>query len=178
MTGYSGSDDSENCTVNNTLGWSTFANAVRLGHNTRWKENGGSYQMKSYTFNNMNTVHVTGWSPNGGGGALSIQNGTSGCTPNYESLVFNNCSFADNGENNLRFPNTTNLTNFHPEEVTVRDCWFNDADSPLEFRNIKNVTIENLHLGGKLIEYTSQLSNLRLKMLITLHSRKWYAAKR
>lgn len=156
-------DDSENCTVNNTLGWSTFANAVRLGHNTRWKENGGSYQMKSYTFNNMNTVHVTGWSPNGGGGALSIQNGTSGCTPNYESLVFNNCSFADNGENNLRFPNTTNLTNFHPEEVTVRDCWFNDADSPLEFRNIKNVTIENLHLGGKLIEYTSQLSKLTVE---------------
>ena len=34
-------DDSENCTVNNTLGWSTFANAVRLGHNTKWKADGG-----------------------------------------------------------------------------------------------------------------------------------------
>lgn len=156
-------DDSENCTVNNTLGWSTFANAVRLGHNTKWKADGGSYQMKSYTFNNMNTVHVTGWSPNGGGGALSIQNGTSGCTPNYESLVFNNCSFADNGSNNLRFPNTTYLTNFHPEEVTIKDCWFNDADAPLSFRNIKNVTIENLHLGGKLIEYTSQLKELTVE---------------
>lgn len=150
-------DDSENCTVNNTLGWSTFANAVRLGHNTKWKADGGSYQMKSYTFNNLNTVHVTGWSPNGGGGHLSVQNGTSGCHPNYETLVFNNCSFADNAGNSARFPNGNDLLDFNPEQVVLKDCWFNDADTPFEFRSIQNVTIENLHLAGKLVQYTSQV---------------------
>ena len=55
--------------------------------------------MRDYTFNNVNTLHVTGYGTNGGGGALSIQNGTSGCTPNYENLIFNNCSFTANNGN-------------------------------------------------------------------------------
>ena len=103
--------DNENFEINNTLGWSTYANAVRLGHNTKWKEDGGSYQMRDYTFNNLNTVHVTGYGTNGGGGALSIQNGTSGCYPNYESIVFNNCSFTANAGNSANIPNGNDLTN-------------------------------------------------------------------
>ena len=85
--------------INDTLGWSTFANAIRLGHNTHFKADGGSYQLRDYTFNNVNTLHVTGYGTNGGGGALSIQNGTNKGNPNYENLVFNNCSFtANNGK--------------------------------------------------------------------------------
>lgn len=153
--------DSENFTINNTLGWSTFANAVRLGHNTKWKADGGSYQMKNYTFNNLNTLHVKGWNPNLGGGAVSIQNGTSGCHPNYQSLVFNNCSFTANAGNSARIPITNDFTDFYPDQVTLKNCWFKDADTPVEFRKIKNVLVEDLYVGGKLVEYTSQV-NLKL----------------
>ncbi len=145
-------DDTTDVNISNTLGWSTFANAVRLGHNTR------SYQMRDYTFNNVNTLHVTGYGTNGGGGALSIQNGTNGSTPNYENLIFNNCSFtANNGNNVANIPNGNDLTNFNPKNVTFKDCWFKDADTPFSFKNIDNVTIDNLYLGGKLVEYDSQV---------------------
>ena len=151
-------DDTTDVNISNTLGWSTFANAVRLGHNTRFKADGGSYQMRDYTFNNVNTLHVTGYGTNGGGGALSIQNGTSGCTPNYENLIFNNCSFtANNGNNVANIPSGNDLNQFNPKNVTFKDCWFKDADTPFSFKSIDNVTIDNLYLGGKLIEYDSQV---------------------
>ena len=151
-------DDTTDVNINNTLGWSTFANAIRLGHNTRFKADGGSYQMRDYTFNNVNTLHVTGYGVNGGGGALSIQNGTSGCNPNYENLTFNNCSFtANNGNNAANIPNGSDLNNFNPKSVTFKDCWFKDSDTPFSFKAIDNVTIDNLYLGGKLVEYDSQV---------------------
>ena len=145
-------DDTTDVNISNTLGWSTFANAVRLGHNTQ------SYQMRDYTFNNVNTLHVTGYGSNGGGGALSIQNGTNGSTPNYENLIFNNCSFtANNGNNVANIPSGNDLNQFNPKNVTFKDCWFKDADTPFSFKSIDNVTIDNLYLGGKLIEYDSQV---------------------
>ena len=151
-------DDTTDVNISNTLGWSTFANAIRLGHNTRFKADGGSYQMRDYTFNNVNTLHVTGYGVNGGGGALSIQNGTSGCNPNYENLTFNNCSFtANNGNNAANIPNGSDLNNFNPKSVTFKDCWFKDADTPFSFKSIDNVTIDNLYLGGELVEYDSQV---------------------
>ena len=151
-------DDTTDVNISNTLGWSTFANAVRLGHNTRFKADGGSYQMRDYTFNNVNTLHVTGYGSNGGGGALSIQNGTNGSTPNYENLIFNNCSFtANNGNNVANIPSGNDLNQFNPKNVTFKDCWFKDADTPFSFKSIDNVTIDNLYLGGKLIEYDSQV---------------------
>lgn len=151
--------DSENFTINNTLGWSTFANAVRLGHNTKWKPDGGSYQMKNYEFNNVNTLHVQGWNPNLGGGGLSIQNGTNNCNPNYESLVFNDCSFnATAGGNSARFPSGNNLNNYHPKKVTLKNCWFKDASTPVAFRKIDNVRVEDFYVGGELVKYTSQVN--------------------
>ena len=151
-------DDTTDVNINDTLGWSTFANAIRLGHNTHFKADGGSYQLRDYTFNNVNTLHVTGYGTNGGGGALSIQNGTNKGNPNYENLVFNNCSFtANNGNNSANIPNTNDLTTFNPKNVTFKDCWFKDADTPFSFKNIDNVTIDNLYLGGKLVEYDSQV---------------------
>ena len=150
--------DSENITVKDAIGWSTFANAVRFGHNTKWKEDGGSYQLKSYTFDNYNTVHVLGYGSNGGGGSFSVQNGTSGCTPNYQSLVFENCSFTANAGNSAMFPNSNYFNNFNPEQVILRNCWFGDVDTPIGFKKIQNVTVEDLYLGGKLVEYTSQVN--------------------
>ena len=151
-------DDTTDVNISNTLGWSTFANAVRLGHNTHFKADGGSYQMRNYTFTNLNTLHVTGYGVNGGGGALSIQNGTNHCNPNYESLTFDNCSFtANNGNNAANIPNGNDLNQFNPKNVTFKDCWFKDADTPFSFKNIDNVTIDNLYLGGKLVEYDSQV---------------------
>lgn len=151
-------DDTTDVNISNTLGWSTFANAVRLGHNTHFKADGGSYQMRDYTFTNLNTLHVTGYGTNGGGGALSIQNGTNHCNPNYESLTFNNCSFtANNGNNAANIPNGNDLNQFNPKNVTFKECWFKDADTPFSFKNIDNVTIDNLYLGGKLVEYDSQV---------------------
>ena len=91
-------------------------------------------------------MHVTGYGTNGGGGALSIQNGTSGCYPNYESIVFNNCSFTANAGNSANIPNGNDLTNWYPENITLSNCWFKDADTPLSFKKIKNVTIEDLYL--------------------------------
>ena len=41
--------------------------------------------------------------------------------------------------------------------MTFKDCWFKDADTPFSFKAIDNVTIENLYLGGKLVEYDSQI---------------------
>ena len=77
---------------------------------------------------------------------------------NYENLVFNNCSFtANNGNNSANIPNTNDLTTFNPKNVTFKDCWFKDADTPFSFKNIDNVTIDNLYLGGKLVEYDSQV---------------------
>ena len=150
-------DDTTDVNISNTLGWSTCANAVRLGHNTKFKADGGSYQLRNYTFNNLNTLHVSGYGY-GGGGALSIQNGSSKCNPNYESLTFNNCSFtANNGNNAAEIPKGGNLTNFNPKDVTFKNCWFKDADTPFTFKGIDNVTIENLYLGGKLVEYDSQV---------------------
>ena len=43
------------------------------------------------------------------------------------------------------------------KNVTFKDCWFKDADTPFSFKSIDNVTIDNLYLGGKLIEYDSQV---------------------
>ena len=40
----------------------------------------------------------------------------------------------------------------------MTNCWFKDADTPFSFKKIKNVTIEDLYLGGRLIEYTSQVN--------------------
>lgn len=54
------------------------------------------------------------------GGALSIQNGTNKGNPNYENLIFNNCSFtANNGNNSADIPNTNDLTTFNPKKCDL-----------------------------------------------------------
>ena len=148
----------DNYNVRNTLGWSTYATSIKLGYSTNWKEDGGSYQMKNYTFDNVNTLHVKGYGANGGGGGLAIMNGRSGSYPDYQNLVFKNCSFTSTEGDSAVFPNGNDTTNFYPENITLSNCWFKNPDTPFSFNSIQNATVEDLYLGGKLVEYTSQVN--------------------
>ncbi len=151
--------DSEGYHLNNGLGWTRCANSIRLGHNTKWKNGGAeSYQLKDYHFKNFNSVLFNA------GAAIRIQDGVSSCHPNYEKLVFEDCSFAGNLDSNVAAPkaNLNNVTkeNFYPNEVTVKNCWFKDPAQEFAFKNIKNLTLQDIYLGGKLVKYTSQMENL------------------
>lgn len=150
--------DCDNYNVSNTLGWSTYASSIKLGYSTNWKEDGSSYQMSNYTFDNVNTLHVKGYGANGGGGGLAIMNGRSRSYPNYQNLVFKNCSFTSTEGDSAVFPNGNDTTNFYPENITLSNCWFKDPDTPFSFNSIQNATVEDLYLGGKLVEYTSQVN--------------------
>lgn len=146
-------DDSENITVNNVLAWSGLANNVRFGANTRWKGRPGSYtsyQLKSYTFNNFNSVMRTAQD------AIKVHNGNHGSYPQYESLVFRNCSFAGNRGQNAAIPAGSDVRNFTPETVLLENCWFKDPTRPFVFRNIENLTLKDIYVGGRLLTDTSQ----------------------
>lgn len=152
--------DSQNYRVNNTLGWSTYATAIKFGHSVNWKKNEdgttSSYTLKDYEFNNVNTLHVYGSSANGGGGGIQIRNGVNGGYPEYDKIVFNNCSFtATNGGSWVQAPNTS-TANFKPEEITLNNCWFNKADTSFSFASIQTAKVADLYLDGDLVRYTSQ----------------------
>jgi uncharacterized protein YjdB len=150
-------DDSENYSVNNVLGWSPCANSIRLGHNTKWKADGGSYQMKNYTFNNYNSVLVEGYTSNSGGGdGIRVQNGTNGCYPDYKELKFIDCSFAGIGGSNVSAPAGT-TAGFNPDTLLISNCWFRDASQKFSIDSVDNVIIEDLHVAGNLVGYTSQI---------------------
>ena len=152
--------DSQNYRINNTLGWSTFATAIKFGHSVKWKKNEdgttSSYTLKDYEFNNVNTLHVYGSSANGGGGGIQIRNGVNGGYPEYDKIVFNNCSLtATNGGSWVQAPNTS-TANFKPEEITLNNCWFNKADTSFSFASIQTAKVADLYLDGELVRYTSQ----------------------
>lgn len=153
--------DSCGYSVNDTLGWSTFASGIKLGHSVNWKDNGdgttSSYTLSDYTFNNVNTLHVYGNSTNGGGGGIQVRNGVNNGYPDYKNLVFENCSFtATEGGSSVQVPhNSTN--NFDPDTVTVENCWFNDPSTSFDFASAKKVTVSDLYLGGELVRYNSQV---------------------
>lgn len=154
--------DSYGYSINNTLGWSTYASGIKLGHSVCWKidENGNktSYTLKDYTFNNVNTVHVYGTGSNAGGGGIQVRNGVSNGYPGYENIVFKNCSFtAVPGSSVVQIPhNSTNY--FYPDTVTLENCWFNDPDASFNFASTDVVTVSDLYLDGELVEYTSQVA--------------------
>ncbi len=153
-------DDSENFTLNDSLGWSGCANAIRLGHSTKWKNNGTeSYQLKSYTFNNFNSVLVAGYTSNSGGGdAIRVQNGNLGSNPDYQELIFNNCSFAGNNGSNIGAPIGGDTYHFNPVNIALNNCWFQDSTKAFSFNSIQNLAITNLYAAGRLVEYSSQIN--------------------
>ncbi len=146
-------EDSENISVNNVLAWSGMANNIRLGANTCWKGQPGqytSYQLKSYTFNNFNSVMRTS------GSAIRAQNGVNKCYPEYESLIFRNCSFAGNSGENVAIPVGSDLSGFNPDTVIIENCWFKDPTRPFIFKNIKNLTLKDIYVGGNLLTNVKQ----------------------
>lgn len=146
-------DDSENISINNTLGWSGLANNVRLGANTRWKGEPGAYtnyKLKSYSFNNFNSVMRTSNS------AIRAQNDPRWCHPEYESLVFRNCSFAGNTAENVAIPPGSDVSSFNPRTVIIENCWFKDPAGPFVFRNISSLTLKDIYLGGRLLTDVTQ----------------------
>lgn len=161
-------DDSENIVLNNSLGWTPCANSIRLGHSTRWKKNPdgslGSFQLKSYRFHNFNSVLVEGYTSNSGGGdAIRVQNGNLHSTPNYESLVFENCSFAGNHGANAVVPINGYIADYNPDEVQLKNCWFKDPSKAFWFSNAKKLLLEDIYLDGKLVTYSSQMLDLRIE---------------
>ena len=139
-------EDSFNVSVNNTLGWSyAGGNGVRMGHNCY------GHQMRNYTFTNLNTTNFQG-----GGRGITVQNST-GTYPRYESIVFNNCSFDTTrvGTNFQIMGRSDDLIG----QVILDNCWFSNGNASSQAENIENLTIKNLYVGGKLVEY-SNFANL------------------
>jgi hypothetical protein len=146
-------DDSENITVNDVLAWSGLANNIRFGANTRWKGRPGqytSYQLKSYTFNNFNSVMRTCQD------AIKVHNGNHRCYPQYERLIFRNCSFAGNRGENAAIPAGSDLNNFNPDTMVIENCWFKDPARPFIFKNIENLTLKDIYVGGSLLTDVEQ----------------------
>lgn len=147
-------EDSENISVNDVLAWSGMANHIRLGANTRWKGEAGqytSYRLKSYTFNNFNSVMRTSQD------AIKVHNGNHRSYPGYERLIFRNCSFAGNSGTNAAIPATSDLSSFHPEAVIIENCWFKDAARPFVFKNIQKLTLNDIYAGGGLLTDVEQV---------------------
>lgn len=145
-------DDSEHITVNDVLAWSGLANNVRLGANIRWKGEPGSftsYKLKSYTFNNFNSVMRRCMD------AIKLHGGSHGSPPGYETLIFRNCSFAGAGGNNVVVP--TNTNNFRIDTVVIDNCWFEDPTLPFVFRDVKNLILKDIVAGGQLVTDIKQL---------------------
>lgn len=146
-------DDSENITVNNALCWSGMANNIRFGANTRWKGEPGSftsYKLRSYTFNNFNSVMRRCED------AIKVHNGSHESYPEYETLIFRNCSFAGTRGSNAAIPTNLNTKNFNVDTVIIENCRFEDSTRPFIFRNIRNLTVKDIYVGSRLLTDINQ----------------------
>lgn len=166
--------DSYDITVKNTLQWSCGAgNGIRLGHEAH------GYQLRNYTFENFNALGFTG-----GGHGITVQNHTD-IYPRYETLKFINCSFDTSRSGNnfvinggdgktqtaVGVPGKLNgdtdgytgetITKTPIETVELKNCWFSNESATCSVSNTKNLTIENLYLGGKKVTASSDY-NLKL----------------
>lgn len=163
--------DSSNISVRNTLQWSYNAgNGIRLGHEAH------GYQMKDYTFENLNALGFAG-----GGHGITVQNHTD-IYPRYETLKFINCSFDTsragnnfvingggggtqkavgkssdlNGDTDGYTGETVAKTPIR--EVVLDGCWFSNAEAACRVTNAENLTIKNLYIGGKRVKSTADMN--------------------
>lgn len=163
--------DSYNITVNNTLQWSYYGgNGIRLGHEAH------GYQLKNYTFNNLNALGFAG-----GGCGITVQNHTD-IYPRYETLKFINCSFDTSRAGNNFLINgggggTQNamgksgdlngdtdgytgqtITKNPIDTVIMENCWFSKQDATCSVTNVENLTINDLYIGGKKVEASTDVN--------------------
>ena len=135
-------DDTENVTVNNTVNWSyAGGNGIRLGHSTF------GHKLKNYTFDNFNPISFQG-----GGRGITVQNNT-GTYPQYEDFTIKNSSF-----DTSRVGTNFSINGKDPliKNVVVDNVWFSNANAASNITNVENATVNNLHIGGKLVKYTNQ----------------------
>lgn len=140
-------EDSFNVSVSNTLGWSfSGGNGIRLGHDCY------GHAMKNYTFENVNTTNFTG-----GGNGITVQNGTGNNRPypEYENLVFKNCSF-----DTTRVGTNFNINGLSADNkidsVTLDNCWFSNGDAESYVSNVAKLTISNHFVGKERVNVSSQ----------------------
>ncbi|MFC5908718.1 glycosyl hydrolase family 28 protein [Streptacidiphilus monticola] len=165
-------EDSKNISVSNTLNWTVAAgNAIRLG----WQTNG--YRLTDYTFDNFNSVSaaVGGLyvmnSPNTypriqnivlrnssidnsrfTGAAVSL-NGGDGTTQTVTADQQANWGFAPNPDGSGA---TYSYTRTPIATVTLDNVWFSTPNTTNTITGVTNATLNNLHVAGRLVEYTSQ----------------------
>lgn len=166
-------EDSKSVSVSNTLNWSVNAgNAIRLG----WQTNG--YQLTDYTFTNFNSVSAKV-------GGLYVMK-TPNTYPRVQSVVLKNSSIdtsrfptgtsiwiyggdgtaqtvtADQQANWGFAPNpdgsgnTYTYTKTPIPTVDVDNVWFSKQTPSNTMTGVTNATLNNLHVAGQLVEYTSQ----------------------
>lgn len=166
-------ENSKSIAISNTLNWSVNAgNAVRLG----WQTNG--YQLNDYTFTNFNSVSAkvgglyTMNSPNTypriqsvvmknssidnsrfTGPSVSI-NGGDGSTQTVTADQQANWGFAPNPDGS---GNTYTYAKAPIPTVDLDNVWFTTQNTTNNtMSGVTTATLNNLHVAGQLVEYTSQ----------------------
>ncbi|MFC8432741.1 DNRLRE domain-containing protein [Streptomyces sp. NPDC057253] len=165
-------EDSKNISVSNTLNWSVAAgNAIRLGYQTN------GYRLTNYTFDNFNSLSATA-------GGITVMNSPN-TYPRIQSLVVKNSSIdtsrfttgglsvnggngttqtitADQQAKNGFAPNpdgsgtTYTYTKTPIGTVNLDNVWFSKQNTSNTMTGVTNATLNNLHVAGQLVEYTSQ----------------------
>ncbi|AUG81769.1 hypothetical protein CFP65_7173 [Kitasatospora sp. MMS16-BH015] len=180
VAGYLGFDsyhwdteDSKSISVSNTLNWSVAAgNAIRIG----WSPYG--YRLTDYTFDNFNSV-----SPWAGG--IYTHNGPNPY-PRIQSIVVRNSSIdtsrftqgplwlgGGNGSTQTITadqqatygyapnPDGSGTTYGYPRTpigtFILDNVWFSRQNTSSTLNGTTNVTLNNLRVAGRLVEYTGQL---------------------
>ncbi|MGW2487912.1 DNRLRE domain-containing protein [Streptomyces sp. NPDC001606] len=166
-------EDSKNISVSNTLNWSVAAgNAIRLG----WSSYG--YRLTNYTFDNFNSV-----APAAGG---IFTHNSPNPYPHIQSIVVKNSSIDTSrftqGPIGLNGGNGSTQTITADQQATygyapnpdgsgttytyTRDpigtfdldnVWFSQQNTSSTLNGATNVTLNNIRVAGRLVEYTSQL---------------------
>ncbi len=135
--------DTENITLNNTLGWSLGAgNGIRIG-------TGSQNKLKSYTFNNLNSLNFAA------AAGVTVY-GDNGCYPGFENGIrLTDCSFDTSRVGTNARIITNPRDGVKCEMVSLENCWFSD-NKPSEFIAMENLLIKDLHINGKQVTYTNQ----------------------
>jgi hypothetical protein len=167
------SENSENIAISDTLNWSVNAgNAIRLG----WQTNG--YQLTDYTFTNFNSVSAKV-------GGLYVMNSPN-TYPRIQSIVLKNSSIDNSrfptgtsiwvggGNGSLQTvtadqqadwgfapnPDGSGTTYMYTKTpiptVDLDNVWFSRQNTTNTISGVTNATLNNLHVAGQLVEYTSQ----------------------
>ncbi|WP_277212588.1 putative Ig domain-containing protein [Isoptericola croceus] len=139
-------EDSFNIAVNDHLGWSAGAgNGIRIGHVF-------GYQLRDYTFTNVNYVGF-----GAGGHGISIANINPSTYPRYESIVLRDSSF-DTSKVGTNFAISGKASSDPTDligQVVLDNVWFSE-NKKANVRNVSDLTIKNLTLGGTEVTRLSQ----------------------